>query len=116
MSQSGLSPQLSRPYYQALLRLARHRAEICHLLRIADETLRQRLTALKRKLARMETIEPLAEFSQLSAALASGALRRALLPATRLSRAAFGSYDPDGHLFIVKIIGDGPHKPPGRGN
>lgn len=101
----------------ALLILTGHnRAEICHLLRIADETLRQRLSVLKRKLGQAEAGEPSAEFTQLNGGLAVGALRRALLPAIRHGETSFGSYDPDGHLFIVKIIGVGPHKSPGRGN
>lgn len=101
----------------ALLILTGHnRAEICHLLRIPDEALRQRLSALKRKLGQAEAGEPLAEFTQLNGNLAAGALRRALLPVMRRGEASFGSYDPDGHLFAVKIIKTPPHKAPGRGN
>lgn len=101
----------------ALLILTGHnRAEICHLLRITDEVLRQRLSALKRKLGQAEAGEPLAEFTRLNGNLAAGALRRALLPVMQRSAASFGSYDPDGHLFAVKIIRTPPHKMPGRGN
>lgn len=101
----------------ALLILTGHnRAEICHLLRIADETLRQRLCALRRKLGEGEGGEPLTEFVRLNESLAAGALRRVLLPAVRQSGASFGSYDPDGHLFTVKISGHGAHKMPGGGN
>lgn len=101
----------------ALLILTGHnRGEICHLLRIADETLRQRLCALRRKLGEIEAGEPLAEFAWLNESLATGVLRRALLPVVRLGEASFGSHDPDGHLFTVKISGSGPHKMPGGGN
>ncbi|QIG47977.1 hypothetical protein G5V57_09755 [Nordella sp. HKS 07] len=101
----------------ALLILTGHtRAEICHLLRIADETLRQRLAALKRKLAEIGPREPLVEFTRLNGGLAAGALRRAHLPAIQRGQASFGSYDPDGHLFTVKIVKDRPHKSRGSGN
>ena len=101
----------------ALLVLTGHnRAEICHLLRIADETLRQRVCALKRKLGAASGEEPLAEFAGLDGGLAAGALRRALLPVVKLGGAAFGSHDPDGHLFAVKIVGPAPHKIPDGGN
>jgi DNA-directed RNA polymerase specialized sigma24 family protein len=101
----------------ALLILTGHnRAEICHLLRITDETLRQRVCALKRKLGGAQAGEPLAEFTKLDGGLAAGALRRALLPVVRLGGASFGSYDPDGHLFAVKIVGRAPHKTPAGGN
>lgn len=99
-----------------LILTGHNRAEICHLLRIPDETLRQRLTALKRRLARMEPGAPVAEFTRLNGGLAAGALRRALLPAMQRGLASFGSYDPDGHLFTVKIVNDAPHKMPGGGN
>lgn len=101
----------------AVLILTGHnRAEICHLLRIPDETLRQRLTALKRTLAALEPGEPVVEFTRLNGGLAAGALRRALLPAMQRGVATFGSYDPDGHLFAVKIVKDPPHKLHGGGN
>lgn len=96
----------------ALLILTGHnRAEIAHLLRLSDEALRQRISALRRKL---KTEKPVLEFTGLAGGLAFGALRQALLPATRAAH--LGSHDPDGHLFTVKIIGTGPHKNPGRGN
>lgn len=101
----------------ALLALTGHdRREICHLLRIQDEALRQRLCALRRRLGEVEAGEPVADFVRLDAGLAIGTLRRALLPAVRLGGASFGSYDPDGHLFTVRISGRGPHKMPGGGN
>jgi len=101
----------------ALLILTGHnRAEICHLLRIADETLRQRLCALRRKLGGVRAGEPLAEFTMLTGGLAAGALRRALLPVVKMGGASFGSYDPDGHLFAVKIVGRTAHKTPDGGN
>lgn len=101
----------------ALLILTGHnRVEICHLLRIPDETLRQRLSALRRKLDAAQAGEPLADFARLDGGLSAGALRRALLPAVRLGGASFASYDPDGHLFAVKIVGQRPHKMPDDGN
>ncbi|MGE0240097.1 MAG: RNA polymerase sigma factor [Parvibaculaceae bacterium] len=101
----------------ALLILTGHnRAEIAHLLRIPDTTLRQRLSALRRKLAEAGTDRPSAEFAGLGGPLAFGALRRALLPVLREGDAHLGSHDPDGHLFIVKIAESGAHKNPGRGN
>jgi DNA-directed RNA polymerase specialized sigma24 family protein len=96
----------------ALLIMTGHnRAEIAHLLRLSDETLRQRVSALRRKL---KSEGPAMEFTGLGDGLAFGALRQALLPATRASH--LGSHDPDGHLFTVKIVRTGPHKNPGRGN
>lgn len=101
----------------ALLVLTGHnRAEICHLLRITDETLRQRVCALRRKLSAAPTGESPAEFTKLDGGLAAGALRRALLPVVKRGGASFGSYDPDGHLFAVKIVGRAPHKTPDGGN
>lgn len=101
----------------ALLVITGHnRAEIRHLLCITDETLRQRVCALRRKLGEAQAGQPLAEFTKLDGGLAAGALRRALLPVVKLGGASFGSYDPDGHLFAVKIVGPAPHKPPDGGN
>jgi DNA-directed RNA polymerase specialized sigma24 family protein len=101
----------------ALLILTGHnRVEICHLLRIPDETLRQRLSSLRRKLGTAQAGEPLADFTRLEGGLSAGALRRALLPAVKLGGACFASYDPDGHLFAVKIVGRNPHKMTDDGN
>src|SRR5437868_11204223 len=61
----------------ALLILTGHnRAEICNLLRIADETLRQRLSVLKRKLGQAEAGEPFAEFTQMKGGFAVVAMWR----------------------------------------
>jgi DNA-directed RNA polymerase specialized sigma24 family protein len=101
----------------ALLILTGHnRAEICHLLRISDETLRQRLAALRRRLQTQEPEGPLAEFTGLAEGFAFGSVRRALLPAMRDGKAHLGSHDPDGHLFIARIASDGAHKKRLHGN
>lgn len=101
----------------ALLILTGHnRVEICHLLRIPDETLRQRLSALRRKLDAAPAGEPLADFARLDGGLSAGALRRSLLPVVRLGGASFASHDPDGHLFAVKIVRQRPHKLADGGN
>ncbi len=101
----------------ALLAVTGHnRAEIRHLLRLSDEALRQRLSALRRKLKILRAEGPAGEFTGLADGLAFGALRQALLPVTRAGAAHLGSHDPDGHLFAVRIADGGAHKKPGRGN
>jgi RNA polymerase sigma-70 factor (ECF subfamily) len=90
-----LSPSLRMT---ALLALSGHtRKEIGWLLGLSDVALRQRISLLKRTLARtggdMET--------QLSGQLAFGRIRRALMGAAHRGEAFLASHDPDGHLFVV---------------
>lgn len=94
----------------AQLALSGHdRREISWLLGLRDDTLRQRISVLRRRLASLD--RDLVEFA-LDAGRPSSRkdglplrwsldlLRRALLPAARLSHGA-GVIDPDGHLMIL---------------
>lgn len=111
---SGLPPSLK---VVALLALTGHsRREIGYLLDIGDTALRQRLTALKRRLA--ETGIAMPEGTPgLNLDLSYGRIRDALLPALIRHGGFFASHDPDGHLFIVRR-GRRPeaHRPASGGN
>lgn len=86
----------------ALLALAgQTRAEIRHVLRISDEALRQRLSALRRHL---KTAEAPSGLPALRGALAFGAIRRSLLPLMARTDIDFASHDPDGHPVAFKIV------------
>lgn len=86
----------------ALLALAgQTRGEIRHLLRISDETLRQRLSALRRHL---KTAGVPSGLPGLKGALAFGSIRRSLLPVIGRTGADFASHDPDGHPIVFKIV------------
>lgn len=96
----GLAPSLC---IVALLALGGHnRAEIRHLLRLSDEALRQRISALKRRLSRQEGEMP-AEFTALCGELAFGSIRRSLLPLMHAGIADFATHDPDGHPIAIRI-------------
>lgn len=115
----------------ARLALSGHdRQEIAWLLDLRDETLRQRIAALRRRLADLDRDlvgfaldggRAVAKDSTPSARWTVDLLRRALLPVTRFSRGA-GVSDPDGHLMVLNAPSSGknpgipPHiqEPPGN--
>jgi RNA polymerase sigma-70 factor (ECF subfamily) len=85
----------------AALTLSGHtRREIAWLLDLTDVALRQRLTALKRRVVQAGLALP-ADLPGLSLDLAYGRIRDALLPSLLRHGGLFASHDPDGHLFIV---------------
>lgn len=101
----------------ALLALAGHtRGEIRHLLRISDQALRQRISALRKRWDSGRDREGPVGDHTLTDALAFGAIRRSLLPVMRRGMVQFASHDPDGHLFAVKIPAAASHKPAPGGN
>lgn len=90
-----LSPALR---VTALLALSGHtRQEIGWLLNLSDEALRQRISQLRKALARAEGDQAAGP----AGALAFGRIRRALLAPARRDQAFLASHDPDGHLFVV---------------
>ena len=91
------------------------RAEIGHLLGLADTALRQRLAAL-RKRWRAQGEQDFAAAPDLAGRLALGSIRRALLPLARRTRFLLASHDPDGHLFAFGKFQAGPHIPAPGGN
>jgi RNA polymerase sigma-70 factor (ECF subfamily) len=100
----------------ALLALSGHnRAEIRYLLRISDDALRQRISGIRRVLARRQDTRS-AEFTALKGSLAFGSIRRSLLPLMRAGIADFASHDPDGHPIAFRFSTSRPHKTGARGN
>jgi RNA polymerase sigma-70 factor (ECF subfamily) len=95
----GLPPALKAV---AALALSGHsRREIGYLLRLPDTALRQRLSALRRKLMARGLALP-ATTPGLSLDLSYGRIRDALLPQLLREGGLFASHDPDGHLFIIR--------------
>ena len=85
----------------AALTLSGHnRREIAWLLDLSDVALRQRITALKRRVVEAGLALP-ADLPGLNLDLAYGRIRDALLPSLLRHGGMFASHDPDGHLFIV---------------
>ena len=85
----------------AALTLSGHnRREIAWLLGLGDVALRQRITALKRRVVQAGLALP-PDLPGLSLDLAYGRIRDALLPSLLRHGGLFASHDPDGHLFIV---------------
>ncbi len=96
---TGLPPALKAV---AALALSGHdRREIAYLLRLDDVTLRQRISALGKRL-RAAGLELPEGTPGLGLNLAYGRIRDALLPALLREGGVFASHDPDGHLFIVR--------------
>jgi DNA-directed RNA polymerase specialized sigma24 family protein len=107
----------------AQLALSGHdRQEIAWLLGLRDEALRQRISALRRRLSDLD--RDVVGFALDAGRVAPNdgcatprwtvdLLRRALLPVARLSRGA-GVSDPDGHLMVLSAPGPGkiPNIPP----
>lgn len=85
----------------AALTLSGHtRREIAWLLDLSDMALRQRITALRRRVVKAGLALP-DDLPGLSLDLAYGRIREALLPGLLRHGGMFASHDPDGHLFIV---------------
>jgi len=84
----------------ALVLSGHNRREIGWLLGLGDVALRQRITALKRRVVGAGLALP-ADLPGLSLDLAYGRIRDALLPSLLRHGGLFASHDPDGHLFIV---------------
>lgn len=93
---ASLPPSLRRLANLAIADLTR--PELAYLLDITDTALRQRLTALRRAIGHAsEATQPAGATS----ALATGPLRKALLPTVRRARGmAVGTHDPDGHFLV----------------
>ncbi len=84
----------------AALALSGHsRREIGYLLGLSDTALRQRLSALKRRLAARGIAMP-AQTPGLRLGLSYGRIRDALLPKLVNEGGLFASHDPDGHLLV----------------
>lgn len=95
---SALTPAL-KPV--AVLALTGHdRREIAYLLGLTDTALRQRVVALRRRLADLGVAMP-PGIPGLGLDLAYGRIRAALLPLLLRRNGLFASHDPDGHLFVV---------------
>ena len=96
----------------ALLALSGHTgAEIRCLLGLSDQSLRQRVSQLKRRWIGAGGQEA-APCPQNPHGLATGRIRSNLLPVAKLVGSRLASHDPDGHLFAVGTA----HKLPGLGN
>jgi DNA-directed RNA polymerase specialized sigma24 family protein len=95
----GLPPALKAV---AALTLSGHtRREIAWLLGLSDVALRQRITALRRRVVGAGLAVP-ADLPGLSLDLAYGRIRDALLPSLLRHGGLFASHDPDGHLFVIR--------------
>ena len=90
----ALPPSLRRVAELALSGLDRE--EIAWVLGVSDVTLRQRISALRKRLG--EIGEAPAAAPALDLPL--GLIRRALLPVVRVTDAP-GTHDPDGHLLVL---------------
>jgi DNA-directed RNA polymerase specialized sigma24 family protein len=77
------------------------RREIGYLLGLTDTALRQRLAALKRRLAPRAIAIP-AQTPGLRLELSYGRIRDALLPKLVNEGGLFASHDPDGHLLVFR--------------
>jgi RNA polymerase sigma-70 factor (ECF subfamily) len=96
----------------ALLALSGHtRAEIRYLLGLSDESLRQRVSQLKRRWIGAGGGDAVPSL-QLAHGLATGRIRSNLLPVAKRLGPRLASHDPDGHLFAIGTA----HKLPGHGN
>lgn len=95
----GLPPALRA--VAALAFTGHSRREILYLLKIPDTALRQRLAALRRRLAGMDVVWP-EQTPGLRLPLSYGRIRDALLPKLVRTGGLFASHDPDGHLFVIR--------------
>jgi RNA polymerase sigma-70 factor (ECF subfamily) len=75
------------------------RREVRYLLGLGDTAFRQRLSALKRRLAARGAVVP-AQTPGLNLGLSYGRIRDALLPKLVNEGGLFASHDPDGHLIV----------------
>lgn len=87
--------------FAALVLTGHNRREIAYLLRLTDQALRKRVSALKKELLRRGLSAP-SELSGLNLNLNYGRIRDALVFALHRHGATFASHDPDGHLFLVQ--------------
>lgn len=100
-----------------LINCGLNRNEIAYLLDVKDAALRQRFTALRRKWqAYLDTGGSGPEFRDESTSpFDNGLLRRSLRNSFHGSPyKAIGSFDPDGHLFVIRT--NSPHKKDTGGN
>lgn len=74
------------------------RPEIAWLLGLSDSTLRQRISQLKRALARRPQTDGR---DALQGALPFGALRRSMVERLKRRGGFLASHDPDGHVFVL---------------
>lgn len=96
---TGLPPSLKAV---AALTLSGHtRREIVYLLDLSDTALRQRITAIRRRVLQAGLAVP-GDLPGLSLDLAYGRIRDALLPQLLREGGLFASHDPDGHLFVIR--------------
>ena len=96
---TGLPPSLKAV---AALTLSGHtRREIAYLLDLPDTALRQRITALRRRVVQAGLAVP-SDLPGLTLDLAYGRIRDALLPQLLREGGLFASHDPDGHLFVIR--------------
>jgi DNA-directed RNA polymerase specialized sigma24 family protein len=89
------------------------RAEIRHVVGIADDALRQRIGALKARWRAHRAASGEDGTGHASAAplpLPFGSIRRALLPVARRPGTALASHDPDGHLIAFDFSPLQPHE------
>jgi hypothetical protein len=89
-----LPPSLRRVAELALAGL--HRNEIAWIIGVSDVTLRQRISALRKRLDSFDAMPAVAGGLDLPI----GLMRRALLPVVRAQDAP-GTHDPDGHLLVL---------------
>jgi RNA polymerase sigma-70 factor (ECF subfamily) len=90
----ALPPALRRVAELALAGLDRE--EIAWVLGVSDVTLRQRISALRKRLGELGAAPEAAQALHLPI----GLMRRALLPVVRATDAP-GTHDPDGHLLVI---------------
>ncbi|WP_417307519.1 RNA polymerase sigma factor [Devosia sp.] len=93
----------------ALVLTGHNRREIAWLLDLPDTALRQRILALKRRLAARGLAAP-SELTGLNLDLAYGRIRAALQAALDLRAGQFATHDPDGHLFVVHSSRSAPRR------
>ena len=96
---AGLPPALRA--VAALVLTGHDRREIAYLLGLPDTALRQRIAALRRRLATRGLAAP-TEPHGLSLDLAYGRIRAALRPALLRHDGFLATHDPDGHLFVIR--------------
>ncbi len=91
---AALPPSLRRVAELALSGLDRD--EIAWILGVSDVALRQRISALRKRLGALDS----APTAPGGLHLPIGLIRRALLPVVRAKQSP-GSHDPDGHLIVL---------------
>ncbi len=95
--------QALTPPLKSVLALAlsgHNRREIAYLLKLTDATLRQRICALRRRVAEAGLTVP-AGLPGLGSGIAYGRMRGALSSKLVRRGGVLASHDPDGHLFVI---------------